>query len=172
MSQGRMPPLSLPPRTGGEGRAGPRTWSGGRTGVGGGSVVVSGWLFVPAVLVLLLSCPALAQQASHGVQMSPARVFAQEGGAALYAASCAACHMPNGEGAVGAGAYPRLARNANLEAAGYPLTIVMQGLRGMPALGHLMSDRQVADVVNYLRTNFGNDYRDDPVTPGDVAALR
>ncbi len=30
----------------------------------------------------------------------------------------------------------------------------------MPPLGGMMSDEQVADVVNYVRTHFGNDYRD------------
>lgn len=111
-------------------------------------------------------------QDSHGVRMSPSTVFAQEGGAALYAQVCAACHMPNGEGAVGAGAYPRLASNPSLEAAGYPLTVVMLGLRGMPPLGRLMSDQQAADVVNYVRTNFGNRFTADPATAADAAALR
>ena len=30
----------------------------------------------------------------------------------------------------------------------------------MPPLGGMMSDDQVADVVNYVRSHFGNDYRD------------
>jgi mono/diheme cytochrome c family protein len=34
-----------------------------------------------------------------------------------------------------------------------------------------MSDDQVAAVVNYLRTHFGNDYR-DMVTAEDVGAVR
>ena len=28
----------------------------------------------------------------------------------------------------------------------------------MPPLGQMMSDQQVADVVNYVRTHFGNSY--------------
>jgi mono/diheme cytochrome c family protein len=41
----------------------------------------------------------------------------------------------------------------------------------MPPLGELMSDEQVADVVNYVRTHFGNDYP-DAVLPAEVSALR
>ena len=29
----------------------------------------------------------------------------------------------------------------------------------MPPFGRLMTDEQVAAVVNYIRTHFGNDYR-------------
>jgi mono/diheme cytochrome c family protein len=35
----------------------------------------------------------------------------------------------------------------------------------------MMSDDQVAAVVNYLRTHFGNDYQDS-VNPEDVKATR
>ena len=44
-------------------------------------------------------------------------------------------------------------------------------MNGMPPLGELMTDEQVADVVNYVRTHFGNDYQ-DAVLPADVSALR
>jgi mono/diheme cytochrome c family protein len=35
----------------------------------------------------------------------------------------------------------------------------------------MMSDAQVADVVNYVRTHFGNSY-DDAVSAADVAGVR
>ena len=41
----------------------------------------------------------------------------------------------------------------------------------MPPLGRMMSDEQVADVVNYVRTHFGNSYA-DALSAGDVAAAR
>jgi mono/diheme cytochrome c family protein len=41
----------------------------------------------------------------------------------------------------------------------------------MPAFAAMMSDDQVAAVVNYLRTHFGNDYK-DAVTAEDVKAVR
>jgi mono/diheme cytochrome c family protein len=41
----------------------------------------------------------------------------------------------------------------------------------MPTLGGMMSDAQVADVINYVRTHFGNSYP-DALTAADVAAAR
>jgi mono/diheme cytochrome c family protein len=41
----------------------------------------------------------------------------------------------------------------------------------MPAVGAMMSDAQVAQVVNYVRSHFGNAYS-DAVRPEDVTALR
>jgi mono/diheme cytochrome c family protein len=49
--------------------------------------------------------------------------------------------------------------------------VLLDGLRGMPPLGRMMSDEQVADVVNYVRTHFGNSYA-DALSPADVAAAR
>ena len=79
--------------------------------------------------------------------------------------------MSDGKGATGAGTYPSLAGNRNLEASGYPIGVVVNGQRGMPPFGSMMSNDQVAAVVNYLRTHFDNDYRDD-VTADDVKAIR
>ena len=39
------------------------------------------------------------------------------------------------------------------------------------AFGDMMNDGQVAAVVNYLRTHFGNNYK-DAVTPEDVKQAR
>lgn len=97
--------------------------------------------------------------------------FAEQTGAALYASVCQACHMSEGQGAVGAGKYPALAKNENLEAGGYPVFVVVKGLKGMPPVGQMMSDEQVAAVVNYVRTHFGNNYK-DPVSAQDVADVR
>ena len=41
----------------------------------------------------------------------------------------------------------------------------------MPPVGKMMSDEQVAAVINYVRTHFGNDYH-DAVTAEDVKAAR
>jgi mono/diheme cytochrome c family protein len=79
--------------------------------------------------------------------------------------------MADGKGAAGAGRYPALANNPKLEASGYPVTMVLRGLNGMPSIGTMLSDEQVAQVVNYVRTHFGNNYT-DAVKPEDVKALR
>lgn len=97
--------------------------------------------------------------------------FPQQGGEALYKSICQDCHMPDGRGAVGAGQYPALAKNPKLEEPGYPISVVTQGLKSMPAFGVAMSDQQIADVVNYVRGNFGNRYK-DKVKPEDVKNAR
>ena len=52
--------------------------------------------------------------------------------------------MPDGRGATGAGAYPALVRNAKLEAAGYPVLLVVNGRKAMPDFGRALNDGQVA----------------------------
>lgn len=97
--------------------------------------------------------------------------FEERDGASLYAHVCAACHQADGRGAIGAGAYPALAQNENLASGGYPVTVLLQGLRAMPPLGRAMSDQQVADVVVYIRTHFGNHYG-DAISADDVRSAR
>ncbi|CAN5379693.1 hypothetical protein BH10PSE13_BH10PSE13_12010 [soil metagenome] len=41
----------------------------------------------------------------------------------------------------------------------------------MPPIGGMMTDQQVADVVNYVRTHFGNKYK-DALKAEDVKAIR
>jgi mono/diheme cytochrome c family protein len=97
--------------------------------------------------------------------------FTETTGEELFASACQACHMPDGKGAVGAGTYPSLAQDSNLSAGGYPVYVVVRGQRAMPPVGALMSDAQVAAVVNYVRTHFGNQYS-DAVSADDVKAVR
>jgi cytochrome c5 len=97
--------------------------------------------------------------------------FPFQGGEAIYKGVCQGCHMPDAKGAVGAGAYPALAKNENLETAAYPVSIVLKGQKAMPFFGMQLNDQQIADVVNYVRTHFGNKYK-DKVKPEDVKALR
>jgi mono/diheme cytochrome c family protein len=97
--------------------------------------------------------------------------YIEQDGASLYRAICQGCHMPNGQGAKGAGIYPALAKNPRLAASGYLVYNVLQGRRGMPGFGQFLSDAQVAAVANYVRTNMGNQYT-DVVSAADVAKLR
>ena len=103
--------------------------------------------------------------------LSPGFRFSETTGEAIYSNACQACHMSNGAGAVGAGRYPALARNANLGTSGYVVDVVLHGYKAMPAMGRLMTDDQVAAVVNYVRTHFGNTYT-DAVTASDVKNVR
>jgi len=122
----------------------------------------------------LLSFAACAQgtvPTSPGPALSRGARFIESSGAELFANVCQGCHMPDGKGAAGAGTYPSLAGNPNLGAGGYPVEVVVNGQRGMPAFGPTMSDDQVVAVVNFLRTHFGNNYR-DVVTAEDVKSVR
>jgi mono/diheme cytochrome c family protein len=97
--------------------------------------------------------------------------FVEMSGEELFGNVCQGCHMQGAVGATGAGSYPSLAGNRNLESSGYPIYLVVNGRRGMPGFGDMMSDDQIAAVVNYLRTHFGNNY-EDRVTAKDVKAAR
>ena len=131
---------------------------------------------LPIVLTILVSLPMMAS-AEHGNHSSAERtfssgfVFVEMSGEELFANVCQGCHMLGGTGATGAGTYPALASNKNLEASGYPIELVVNGRRGMPPFGKMMTDDQIAAVLNYVRTHFGNNYP-DMVTAGDVKAAR
>jgi mono/diheme cytochrome c family protein len=118
---------------------------------------------------LALSLLSAAQAAL--AQGQPGGGYSEQTGEALYQGICQGCHMPNAKGAVGAGAYPALAGDPKLVAKAYPEVVVLRGQKAMPAFGPSLSDAQVAAVVNYVRTHFGNGYSDS-VTVEDVKALR
>jgi mono/diheme cytochrome c family protein len=103
--------------------------------------------------------------------LSQGFAFVEMSGEELFASICQGCHMSDARGATGAATYPSLASNGKLAASGYPVSVVVNGKRGMPALGVMMSDDQVAAVVNYLRSHFGNHYK-DAVTAEDVKDVR
>jgi mono/diheme cytochrome c family protein len=129
---------------------------------------------VSLVLIFLVPSEGLAaEEAKSSVKaaLSPGSRFAESSGAELFAGICQGCHMSDGKGATGAGSYPSLVNDKNLEAKGYPLYVVVRGQRAMPPIGSVMSDDQVAKVVNYLRTHFGNQYQ-DAVTAEDVKTVR
>ena len=122
----------------------------------------------------LLSFAVYAQSAGPSASrpaLSQDFRFVEMSGEELFASVCRGCHMSDGKGAVGAGSYPSLAGDKNLHASGYPVTVVVKGQRAMPPFGAMMSDDQIAAVVNYLRTHFGNNYL-DAVTAEDVKDVR
>jgi mono/diheme cytochrome c family protein len=110
----------------------------------------------------------------------PAR-FDTTDGRQIYEHICQGCHMPDAGGAVGAGHYPALAKDPTLVSRQYMALTVMKGRRNMPAFGAkhaigftgpgaTLSSAQIAAVVNYVRTHFGNHYK-DMTTAAEVAAL-
>jgi mono/diheme cytochrome c family protein len=118
------------------------------------------------------AAPLMADEASSkNIVMSKGWEFTEQGGAEVFKNVCAACHQPDAEGAIGAAAYPPLAANKKLQSTEFVLAVLFAGLRGMPPVASMMSDEQVADVINYVRTHFGNGYA-DAISAGDVAAAR
>jgi mono/diheme cytochrome c family protein len=102
-------------------------------------------------------------------------------GRQIYEHLCQGCHMPDGAGAVGAGHYPALAKNPTLVSRQHMALTLLKGRRNMPAFGEKhaisfggpavsLSDAQIADVINYVRTNFGNHYADS-ITAAEVSEL-
>ena len=119
--------------------------------------------------LVLVATAAAAQEGQRTFSLGYR--FVEMSGEELYDNVCRACHMMDGKGATGAGSYPSLAANPNLESPGYPVTMVIHGRRAMPPFGGMMNDAQIAAVVNYLRTHFGNNYT-DMVTAQDVSDAR
>jgi mono/diheme cytochrome c family protein len=131
---------------------------------------------IAAAVALLLAAglPVWADTAANTPPPKPAPrggLFAQETGEDIYKGICQGCHMPDAKGAVGAGAYPALAKDENLETAGYPVGVIVKGQKAMPSFAEYLDDQQIANVVNYVRTHFGNKYR-DKVKPEDVKPMR
>lgn len=128
------------------------------------------WAAHSAALALL-AVAQLGAGTALAQQGAAPQHFAYVSGADLYHNICQGCHMPDAKGASGAGTYPALAANKHLKAGLYPVGVVMTGRRAMPAFGEMLSDEQIAAVVNFVRTSFGNNYK-DAVTPQMVTLLR
>ena len=124
----------------------------------------------PLCLVGLLFLSAFAAAPAEAQEIH-AGGYPQQTGEALFKGLCQGCHMPNAQGAAGAGAYPALANNVRLVAAIYPITVVLNGQRAMPDFGDDLTDAQIANVLNYVRTHFGNHFK-DIITPANIAAAR
>jgi mono/diheme cytochrome c family protein len=132
------------------------------------------------VMLLLTGGVAVLASAANSVFNSTA-ALSNVSGENIYSHICQGCHMPHAEGAIGAGHYPKLAGDPALTSWEFVALTVLGGRNDMPAFGasadlvwdgptvHL-SDAQVADVVNYVRSHFGNKYR-DKVTAAQVAKL-
>lgn len=119
-------------------------------------ILISLLLAVP--LAAPVTLPALAQD-------GPAR----PDGKTLYAKNCAACHQANGRGIPGA--FPALAGNDFL--AGGPsevATVLLKGRGGMPDFSASLDDAEMAEVLSYARSSWGN--RSGAVSTQEVLAQR
>ena len=121
------------------------------------------------VLIAGLLLSGLTQAGDPQISTS-GKHFSQRDGANLFKAICQGCHMDQGQGASGAGAYPALANNPRLAAEAYPVFMVTRGQGGMPGFKDLLDDEQIAAVVTYVRTHNGNGFT-EPVNLATVHAI-
>jgi mono/diheme cytochrome c family protein len=100
-----------------------------------------------------------------------------------FTANCATCHQTNGAGL--AGQYPPLAGSEYVNGGSWRLgMILLKGLQGpikvegqqypgaaaMPAWGTQLTDKKIAAILTYVRSNFGN--HAGPISPDQIADAR
>src|ERR1051325_1466251 len=102
-------------------------------------------------------------------------------GQQVYAVACQLCHQPNGLGTPGSfppldgsewvnGPIHRLIRIPNYGLAG-PIKIKgEQWNAAMPAMGAVLPDQDLADLLTFIRSNWSN--KSGPVTVDDVKKVR
>jgi len=90
-------------------------------------------------------------------------------GKALFQKNCAACHQANGKGIPGA--FPALAGSPLVQGAPAEVaTVLLKGRGGMPDFSGSLSDADIAQVLSYARSSWGNKAGAIPDT--EVASLR
>ena len=90
-------------------------------------------------------------------------------GKALFLKNCAACHQPTGKGIPGA--FPALAGSKFVQGKGAEVaSVLLKGRGGMPDFSDSLSDRDIATVLTFVRSNWGN--KADGLSEADIGALR
>jgi mono/diheme cytochrome c family protein len=108
-------------------------------------------------------------------------LLATTDGQQVYEAICQGCHMSAAQGAAGAGRFPALAKDPTLASRQYMALTLLMGRRNMPAFGAkhaigfggppaTLTEEQIAAVINYIRSHFGNRYT-DLISAAEVRAL-
>jgi mono/diheme cytochrome c family protein len=88
---------------------------------------------------------------------------------ALFNDNCSACHQTTGKGVKGA--FPALAGDPFVQGDPAPMmATVLAGRAGMPAFKDDLNDLELASLLTYVRTSWGN--KGKPVSASDVAAAR
>lgn len=146
-------------------------------------------LVVCLAVAMLAGCAKGANSGSNAtaspVPSASAAAVVQNGaqasdGAKVYQANCSSCHQATGVGIEGE--FPPLAGNPVV--VGDPMTVIhilKYGLNGkiavrghqfngmMPAWGQQLSNADIAAVITYIRSSWGNDA--SAVTEAEVAAV-
>lgn len=131
---------------------------------------------IAAITTYLLDSPPPSDApAPQKASALPPEVYART--ARVFIDNCAACHQVQGNGLLGA--IPPLAHNPAVTAAEpyNVVAVVLQGLKAdarfgaMPSFAGRLSDQQIADLANYVRTSWGNGAAPN-ATPAMVATWR
>lgn len=100
---------------------------------------------------------------------TPAVALAAQPPKGLYDDNCSACHQVTGKGIKGA--FPTLVASPLVNGPSGPLvTTVLNGRAGMPAFKDDINDADLAAIMTYVRTSWGNKAK--PVTTAEIAAIR
>jgi mono/diheme cytochrome c family protein len=142
-----------------------------------------------AIAHYLKSLPAHREKASYnpnlpGVALTLSAMVTGEierPGAGLYQSFCVKCHQQTGTGEPGK--FPKLAGNSAVlsENASSLIRLLLEGSKTaqtkagpepqeMPAFAGKFTNRQLADVLSFIRNSWGN--KASPVTPREVSSLR
>ncbi|RFP10008.1 MULTISPECIES: cytochrome c [unclassified Duganella] len=90
-------------------------------------------------------------------------------GKALFMKNCAACHQATGKGIPGA--FPALAGNKFVQGKGVDVAaVLLKGRGGMPDFSDSLSDQEIATILSFVRSNWGNQAA--PLSEPEVLALR
>lgn len=150
-------------------------------------MIASGTMLLYAALALVASLMVGAGSSPVVAGVHPfvgiakAASFDKEEGAKLFASNCGACHQASGEGIPGV--FPPLKGDGVVRAldSTQQIRVLLQGIQGaniggivystpMPPFGITLSDDQVADIIDYERTSWGN--HAPLATAREVAAVR
>jgi mono/diheme cytochrome c family protein len=135
----------------------------------------------PAMPDLSPQAAAVAAADTHPDTLKLRAGTVEGAGAMVYLNNCNACHRSSGAGAKGV--FPSLSGNSVVNAkdptslihivlggSAMPSTDRSPSALAMPRFGWRLTDGNVADLLSYVRTAWGN--RAEPVTPAQVAAVR
>lgn len=133
-----------------------------------------------AYLWIARPAPADVPTAS-AAPVHPASLTVDEDGRKVYMTRCMSCHQMNGQGINGV--FPPLIDNEWVEGdKGRLIRILLHGMTGetevngvtysgaMPPWGTFLNDAQIAAVLTYIRSSWGNEA--EAVTPAEVAQVR
>jgi cytochrome c oxidase cbb3-type subunit 2 len=129
-----------------------------------------------ALLGAWSTCPS---HANTDAQSAP--TSGSPAGQEYYVAHCSVCHQVSGEGLEGVVPPLKGSGVVDKEDATKHIHVILDGMQGgkaggvvyaaaMPPFAGMLSDGEIADIINYERSSWGNHGK--PVTAAQVAAER